>query len=400
MQTIKFGLAITMALSLSFLAVPVRADAGANTINQDNLESSRSEDCGDRELHPPVEIAEDHGLEGFTWTNPLTGEDEYRPGSGVVAGDGSEEDPYVIEEWCIETGPSDGIVLMETQAHVVIRGNVVLGTSGRAMEAAGLLGTVQYTGFRGIGLREAANVAVEDNVVHGASYGIHAHEADGLIVRGNTLTINVWNGILIDSSEAVRIADNTVTGNGGFGIWFWRSQGVVKENAITENLSDGIRLQRAYDFLVEGNSIARNEGPGIGFHRNTIDGIVRKNTINDNQQAGVQFKPHLFDTLVPERNLVEANVIENNKVGISIEGPKRSDNVIRYNNIQNHADGIGLDATDSADVDARDNWWGCADGPDAIDCDGIEPEGGATAFGAVSYEPWLTEPNNDAGADD
>lgn len=40
-------------------------------------------------VHDPIRILEDHGPLGFTWDDPITGETTYRPGSGVVAGDGT-----------------------------------------------------------------------------------------------------------------------------------------------------------------------------------------------------------------------------------------------------------------------------------------------------------------------
>jgi hypothetical protein len=48
-------------------------------------------------VHHPRE----QGRNGFVWDGPVTGDQVYRPGSGVVAGYGTAANPYVIEGWCI-----------------------------------------------------------------------------------------------------------------------------------------------------------------------------------------------------------------------------------------------------------------------------------------------------------
>jgi hypothetical protein len=44
-------------------------------------------------VHEPIPILEDHGEFGFTWDDPVTGEQVYRPGSGVVAATARARNP-------------------------------------------------------------------------------------------------------------------------------------------------------------------------------------------------------------------------------------------------------------------------------------------------------------------
>jgi hypothetical protein len=60
---------------------------------------------------------------------------------------------------------------------------------------------------------------------------------------------------------------------------------------------------------------------------------------------------------------------------------------IHENNVFGHAVGARAFGTDA--VDARDNGWGCPDGPDAGECDDVGS--------SIVYDPWLTAPNPDAG---
>jgi hypothetical protein len=80
----------TMASLGDPLAAALHADLGS-TAKATPAEPTPASDC---KPHPPIEITEDRGPGGFVTTLPAGGETLHRPGSGVVAGNGTAENPY------------------------------------------------------------------------------------------------------------------------------------------------------------------------------------------------------------------------------------------------------------------------------------------------------------------
>ncbi|HAF71122.1 MAG: Nitrous oxidase accessory protein [Acetothermia bacterium 64_32] len=107
--------------------------------------------------HAPIYI---YGDEGFTWEN------------GVVAGSGTEEDPYIIEGWTIDTlGYDYGIYIDHTTAHFVIRNCTIRYPQERA----------------GILLSAVRNGRIEGCVVYGGKVAIHLLSASQVTIVGNAI---------------------------------------------------------------------------------------------------------------------------------------------------------------------------------------------------------------------
>lgn len=297
--------------------------------------------CGPGTEHRPIRITEEHGPQGFTWTNPATGTDEHRPGSGVVAGAGTQDDPFLIESWCITAPPAGpvvaGVLLAGTSSHVVVRDNVVSGVTG-LLES-------------GVVVDGAANVAVVDNTVDAAGYGISLESSPGTSVEGNRVTATEWAGILLAGSHGAAVGDNTVTGNTGHGIHLDSSTGVVVEgNAASGNAGDGIRSTASDTAVVQHNSVSHNTGNGIhldGSHQTQ----VRDNTVTDNGGRGVSFVE--CDGAVVEHNTVTGNDLH----GVSFLSPddQPSNQAVVQGNTAtgNRLDGITLRSQGDVRIDGN-----------------------------------------------
>jgi hypothetical protein len=233
------------------LSATIPAATTAGTGNQ--------QDC---DVHEPIRILEDKGAHGFVWDDPVTGEEVYRPGSGVVAGDGTAANPYVIE----------GILLR----------------SGIGLEAAHkeVTSAPDATGV---------SITAETARVH------------------NTTVEDGWTGI----------------GTGG------GTNGVTIENVTMDGADIGLDAYKDNNTTWQYNEISNYTDAGM--HVNLTENVT-----------------------------------------------------VRHTNFEDTG-GIGLDVenTDKT-VDARHNWWGCADGPDDSACDDV--------VGDAVYDPWLTAPNPDAGS--
>lgn len=404
--------------------------------------------CEDREPHPPIVITEAHGPQGFTWTNPLTGEDGYRPGSGVAAGSGTADDPYVIAGYCIAgasppftlvgaaieldgteahvvvadnrlAGLGDG-VLVEDARNVTVRDNVVtrhsddgvhvIRSSDVGVHGNELLGN----GYAGVGLRLSHDVLVRGNrIVGNVVNGVHLNTAsgnrivnntigdndlDGIslrfssrnTIRGNDVTGSRWDGIrLLDDSNRNRVLNNTVVGNDAGLSVSTSSRNLLRGNLITGSAHEGLLISWGANNTVAGNRIASNDR-GVRILDDSDGNHVHNNTIAGNEEGillNARCRPGCTEA---EGNRFAYNNLTRNHVGVEALGMVPG-TVLRGNNIHNNTfdEGLDVDQT-STEPDAARNWWGCPSGPEAPACDSVD--------GKATYEPWLEDPVPEAGA--
>lgn len=322
--------------------------------------------------------------------------------------DGSADDPYIIEGWCIL--PDDpaiplvpDLLLNGTRAHVVIRDNLVSWTEDAP----------------GIQLQDARNVTLRRNAVRtNERIGIDIERSPGTVLANNTVSGNGLLGVLVRGSDGVVLADNTFRNNHFFGgVGVDDSTGVqVLGNTFVGNGVAGLNLFDAQETQLRDNRFRGESGSvaedGIVIHADDV-GDVRQdidasNTVNGDPvryvtRDGVDVPAPAGQVIVAgaanvtvdgSRNVtVAGNNITGNGRGVRIHGG--SGHLLRFNNIHNNEDtlareGVGLEVDHAEDIDARWNWWGCPDGPDDPDCDDVT--------GNATYDPWLTSPNPDAGA--
>lgn len=379
-----------VAVAMLTVAAPAAVGLETGAADADPADGVLADVCRDREFHPPIHVADREPLEeddprGFVVENPVTGQAESRPGSGVVAGDGSETDPYVIEGWCIVSwwevvgaGPAwdategfdphrtrsnsqtaldalrDTGIHLDTDAHVVVQDVLIAGFG------TGLHGTA------------SPNVTLTDSEIQGNVRGVEQVP----LVRGNTISEN-HHGIYQDirsQLENLEITRNTIVDNFGSGIVDQSApQGtVVTENVVSRNWV-GMKLT-GLDILLEDNHVTENEKTGIQVGEEVqfpVSGNIRNNTVVDNGGPGLRIAGGFDNDLSP----------------ITLRGNNIHGNVANLG-------GTGVKAEGEGTLDARENWWGCPDGPvltpSLTECQRV--------FGPVDYDPWLTAPNPDAGA--
>jgi parallel beta-helix repeat protein len=255
--------------------------------------------------------------------------------------------------------------------------------------------------------------------------GIHLSGVTHSTIEGNLVEHNA-GGILI-SDDTGLTSDNLISGN------------VVRENpydcAITLashhfqlgfNPAFGVFHNTVAGNTITRNGLATNEGAGVGIFAGPPGGqnygnVVIGNVMEGNGLPGVTMHSHSpFQNL--NNNLIVGNRISNNgpdadvptagPTGIVVfsdiagGAPPITGTLISQNIISNEAIGIAVATNGSVDahlnslldkhdtglanlrggtVDARENWWGCKDGPTDAKCAQIEgPD--------VLFDPWLTKP--------
>jgi parallel beta-helix repeat protein len=245
-QTMRIALVLLCGVLLFALVVATAADAGS---------PSRDGDRPACEVHPPIRILGDTGPLGLALPQGLP-----RPGSGVRSGTGTENDPYIIEGWCIELHLGEAseqalraIQLEDTTAHVVIRANEIRATP---------LPLFMSTGIR---LQSTSNVVVTENQITGTYGGIHLRGTSDTLIVNNTIQAAAHHAILLEGSDRNHILGNEIQGNmewenllldSEHGIYLDQSHdNEVAENRM-QNVVVGLFVRSAHDNQMTGNHIS------------------------------------------------------------------------------------------------------------------------------------------------
>ncbi len=124
-----------------------------------------------------------HGDEGFVWAN------------GVVDGSGTEDDPYIIEGWVIETAGYDyGIYIANTTAHFVIRNCQIRYPQEKA----------------GVFLSAVRNGRIEKTTVFGGKVGVHLLSAKNVVIAGNAIGYCDYGVLVATGSDNNLIYGNSI----------------------------------------------------------------------------------------------------------------------------------------------------------------------------------------------
>lgn len=191
-----------------------------------------------------------------------------------LSGDGSEENPYVIQGYGIN-GEGQGYCLYvgNTTAHFVVKHNYFYGASGNSAiyfrnnglylfnVANGTVfdNTISNNDGNGIYLDETKNnnLISDNNVQSHIYYGIYLRDTSPTTIVNNVLEDNA-RGISILRGHESLISDNTVTGN-AYGIHIASSDDcIVKGNVVSSSTNTGIRLLVSSGITVHHNSIIGN----------------------------------------------------------------------------------------------------------------------------------------------
>jgi parallel beta-helix repeat protein len=179
-----------------------------------------------------------------------------------------------------------------------------------------------------------------NNRVHDNDFGICVGFAEGMRIRSNVVENNASDAILPFLVEGLQVSSNTVRNNGGFGIWllFCDFAGPVQTN-------------------VHQNSVTGNGGDGI--FADACPAIIQNNQVRNNALLGPDFHGiHIFDS---EGAVVTKNIVQSSNVGIFVE--EVFDCTVSLNSVSFNAVGIDVFESDGCTF-TRNN----VSRSDVIDC--------------------------------
>jgi len=205
------------------------------------------------------------------------GEDsDFTPDNGVVRGNGTAADPYIIDGWDIKSssqwdGRMAGIQIINANVHFTVR-------NCHSSESA--------SNHRwGIYLVSCVNGKLENNNCSNNECGIYL-DLSGNITLSNNSCFSSQLGIGFASCTDITIINNTCS-DGGVGIDVRSSRNTLTKNTCSSNIMDGMRIESPGDNnTLENNTCCWNRGTGMAFSASS-NNAVRNNTCSSNRGSGI-----------------------------------------------------------------------------------------------------------------
>jgi parallel beta-helix repeat protein len=248
--------------------------------------------------HDPIKIV---GNEDFA----QQAENEGWPGDGTV------EDPYVIDGYDINYSATNGIEIKDTNVNFIIRNSVVNNRT--------------YL-FKGIFLYNVSNGIIENCSLHNNSQGIYLDHSKFNIFINISISNNLKDGIYLEWSHFNEITENYLVNNSN-GIFLFNSfKNILTNNTAILNDKQGILIDDGDENLIDGNNIINNSN-GIflsSSHKNEIS----NNIVSKNENG--------FYLYYSEKNFIKNNSFSDNSKGIYLNHSKFNnlyDNTISDNEL-------------------------------------------------------------------
>ncbi len=232
----------------------------------------------------------------------IDGDSDFTENNGVVGGNGTRDDPYIISGWKIDAhGSNYGIYIGNVSKYFII-------------ENCSIYNLTSY-GFE-----------YPDTYYGGA---IILYNSENGILENNSLYEDYSVGIMIAGSMYISIKDNEIN-----------------------NSLEAIDIINGYNNTVEGNEIHQN-GDTIKLSLQSSNNEIINNNITDNSGFGITLDSGT-------NNIIANNVIENNTFGISltgmfIGGASITDNNIIENNTIAYNKFYGIEIRDSSHTKIYNN---------------------------------------------
>lgn len=212
---------VVIAIVLAALAAPASATHAAGAVGAPRALAA----------HAPIDI---EGNAGFT------------PANGVVSGQGTAANPYLIAGWSISSPLSIGFQIRNADAHAVVRDVEVTGApvDGFYFYRVSNLTLVNVTAYfnpgEGIRFESSGSSAVLASNLTGNLAGLVVLNSANLLVRGTNFTINAGDGATITGSPNVTLQGNAFAynalGGPGHGIDLSYTSGdTIAGNRFTAN---------------------------------------------------------------------------------------------------------------------------------------------------------------------
>jgi parallel beta-helix repeat protein len=206
---------------------------------------------------------------------------EFDAAHGVSAGNGSQSNPYIIENYDINgTGYGYCIYVGNTTNYFRVQ-NCYL------HEASGVWNPLYYLNS-GLILHNVQNGDIaNNNASSNNNDGIHLYFSHKNTISSNTASLNGGVGIILDVENNFNSVINNTVSNNEVGISFAGESSIIASNIIFSNLLTGIEDDVSSDTYTIANNTVSNNRFGIRLNSLDEDITIVNNNISSNSQIGI-----------------------------------------------------------------------------------------------------------------
>jgi parallel beta-helix repeat protein len=238
-------------------------------------------------------------------------------GSEGWSGNGSEGNPYIIENYDIDgTGAGVCIYIGNTTKHFIIRNCSLHNASGNP---------AMYYYNSAVMLYNVRNGVVENTTCNDSTYGIYVRVSTGVNIT-NVTSINNNDGMYLYDSYYVNTTGSDFTSNSNYGLYIrYGYYFKIDNSTFTYSGNDGMQLRYLYYTIIENVTVSDNSDDGLYLYE-AYDVTIHYSDFLNNTGDGIYLQEAY--TIY-----VEHNEIDNNDIGIKLY--HTSTDYVSYNNITN-----------------------------------------------------------------
>jgi len=188
------------------------------------------------------------------------------------SGDGSPGNPYVVQGYDIDATSANGIYILNTNVHFIVRDCYVhgggLNFNGIHLESStnGIISNNTYSNnWCGIALSTSNNNTLSNNnCSSNIAHGIHLSISSNNTLSNNTCCSNIQEGIYVEtSSNDNTLSNNTCCSNNQFGIYlYFSSNSTIVWNHLCNNSGYGVFIESGSNNRIWSNTFINNFGAG------------------------------------------------------------------------------------------------------------------------------------------
>lgn len=161
-------------------------------------------------------------------------------------------------------------------------------------------------------------VVLKGFTIQNCNVGINAVGFNNSIIMNNYVRNCKSKGILVSQTVNGTVVDNVVEGTyNGYGIYVNSSQKIIVEgNLVNENYFDGLGLLNSHNCTLRYNTVDNTYLFGIWIDSSTFNFIYHNNVLNNGIQASCNSEPNMWDNEVEGNYWNVSTIIDLNHDGI------------------------------------------------------------------------------------
>lgn len=239
------------------------------------------------QAHPPVSI---NGNEDFISTAQSKG----------WKGDGTSQNPYLINNQNITHVYKDLLTIKNTDLHFLINNSYLIVFPDPS-------GIMPYPQTYATYFENVSNVVISNTMISSSYYGMTLIESENITLLNSVFRSHAY-GITIDASYNINIINNSVSWIGTSAISLKSSKTcTISGNNITDAYNSGIFLDSTESTVITRNNISANNQYGISLQAAT-DTNINQNIITYNENYGLYLGNNVHNTRIFYNDFLQNNL--------------------------------------------------------------------------------------------